>query len=83
MTRIRYTKKDNTLVTELLTLGPNLIVRGVIRPGFTAEVVTVEGQTIDLISANNTRQAKDLLRKSLVSLGLRLDSEIRNKPTTP
>lgn len=79
MTRIHYTKKNDLQVTELLNLGPNLIVKAVIYPDLHGEVIDVQGNTLDYVTGKSLRQVKDMLRKSLIDLGLRLEGEIRNK----
>lgn len=79
MTRIHYNKKDGLLVTGLFNLAPNLIVKAVVYPDLHGEVLDVQGNTIDYVTGKSTRQVKDMLRKSLLGLGLKLDGEIRNK----
>jgi hypothetical protein len=79
MTRIRYTKKDSLLVTDLMTVGPNIIVRAVVFPDLHGEILDIQNNTLDYVTGKSTRQVKDLLKKSLVRLGLKVDGEIRNK----
>jgi hypothetical protein len=79
MTRIHYSKQDGLLVTKLFTVAPNLIIKAIIYPDLHGEVLDVQGRTLDYVTGKSTRQLKDLLRKSLLDLGLKLDDEIRSK----
>lgn len=79
MSRIRYKNKDGLSVSDLFTLAPNLIVKAVIYPDLHGEVLDIQGNTLDYVQGRSTRQVKDLLRKSLIDLGLKLEGEIRNK----
>lgn len=79
MIRIRYTKRDKLLVSGLFTVGPNLVIKAVVFPDLHGEVLDIQGHTIDYVTGKNSRQVKQLLRQSLINLGLKLDGEIRNK----
>ena len=79
MTRIHYIKKDNLLLTKLITVSPNLIVKAVVYPDLHGEILDVQGNTLDYVIGKSTRQVKDMLKKSLINIGLKIDGEIRNK----
>lgn len=84
MTRIKYERMQNTLVTNWLTVGPNQIIRGVIHPDNTIDIVDIQSNILKSISnISNKRKAKDLLKKELRSFGFNFEEEIRNNSTTP
>lgn len=77
-TRIKYYSQDYGLVTDWFTVGPNLIVRGMINPyDFQYNVITVEGNMLVSTNAHSLREAKSSIRKNLISLGVKFEDEIR------
>lgn len=80
MVRLRYRRIGHTLYTDWLTLGPNMIVRGIVNSKtlkymivqFNTEIVA-EGEGADL------RHAKSIVRRRLEEAGLNFDGEIRNR----
>ncbi len=81
MKRIRYRRFADFQFTEWFTIGPNLIVRGVITPEFVVSVMTFEEELLFKDQASNMREAKAKLRALLIQAGVKLEDEIRH--TTP
>ena len=82
MTRIKYTKLANGLITtDWITVGSNLVLRGVIDSrGLCITIYNTE-RAILTESVPNTRVGKTRIKQILISYGLKFDSEIRR--TTP
>jgi hypothetical protein len=78
MTRIKYSRFGNLLVTDFITVGPNNIVRGVIDSGFIYSLSSFDGEIISKGQASNLRNAKIAVRKLLLQHGAKLNTEIRN-----
>lgn len=80
MVRIRYWRIGNVLYTGWITLGPNLIVRGIVNTKnhkymivqFDEEIV-VEGE------GANLRHAKSIVKNKLIEAGAVFDGEIRSR----
>jgi hypothetical protein len=84
-TRIKYYQYSDTLMTDWFTVGPNLIVRGVIEKrdcsqsnsGYIVRVVTFDSEVVYTDSKFNLRSAKLLVRKQLILSGVKLGEEIK------
>lgn len=83
MTRIKYTKVPTNgsfgYRTTWLTVGPNIILCGMIAPDNSYRIVNAEFQVLEFGTSRNLRQAKELIRNKLIFLGLNLDDEIRTR----
>lgn len=80
MTRIKYHQRDNILYTDWLTIGPNLVVRGMInKTNYTFSIYQFNSEPVYEGQASNLRIAKDTIKKQLVSAGVIFDGEIRKR----
>ena len=76
-TRSKYYPYSDTLMTDWFTVGPNLIVRGVITTNNTWSVMTFDSDLIVSGASSNLRYAKIELRKQLILSGVKLGEEIK------
>lgn len=81
MTRVKYSKYNDILVTDFITVGPNDIIRGVITQTFEYSVNNFDGDILEKGQASNLRNAKSKVKALLKKYGARFDNEIRQ--TTP
>jgi hypothetical protein len=80
MTRLKYYSVDNLLYTDWFTLGPNLIVRGIINTEtFTYQLVEFDSEMMYDGQASSLRSAKNLLKNQLTLAGVNFDGEIRKR----
>lgn len=80
MTRLKYYKMGNELMTDWFTIGPNKIIRGVIDTTTnTIKVVEFDGEVVAELRTKNLRQAKTLLKHSLSISRVNFDGEIRKR----
>jgi len=79
MTRIKYSKFGNTLMTDYLTVGPNHIIRGLINEDLSYGIITFDCVCLASGQASNLRNAKIMVRRLLLRYGAKLNVEIRNK----
>lgn len=77
-TRIKYYQYGDTLMTDWFTVGPNLIVRGVINTlDNSISIVEFDSEEISRQPTRSLRSAKSLVRKKLLEVGVKLGEEIR------
>lgn len=80
MTRLKYYSVDNLLYTDWFTLGPNLIVRGIINTGtFSFQIYEFDSEMVFESQAKSLREAKSLMKKQLLKIGVNFDGEIRRR----
>ena len=78
MTRLKYYSIDTLLYTDWFTLGPNLIVRGIINTEtFTYQIVEFDSELVSEGKADNLRQAKSMMKNTLLKAGVNFEGEIR------
>jgi hypothetical protein len=79
MVRIKYDSVDNLLYTDWFTIGPNLIVRGIINTlTFQYQVIEFNTDVVAEGQASNLRNAKHQLKNVLGKAGVNFEGEIRN-----
>jgi hypothetical protein len=79
-TRIRYSEYENLLQTDWFTVGPNLVVRGIIdTKDFTYRVTQLGGELVVGGGCSNLRDAKSALKLALSGAGVNFVGEIRNR----
>lgn len=77
-TRIKYSRYGDQLMTDWFTVGPNLIIRGIIYLSTNQiSIVEFESEVVVLEPSSNLRAAKSLVRKRLLQSGVKLGEEIR------
>lgn len=79
MTRIKYSKHGDSLVTDFFTVGPNNIIKGLVNSDFSYSIHTFDADIIAAGKASNLRNAKLAIKKLLVIHGVKFDQEIRNR----
>jgi hypothetical protein len=81
MTRLKYySSAPGLLYTDWFTLGPNLIVRGIINlDTYTYQVYEFDSEMMSHGEAPNLRVAKEKLKELLVTCGVNFDGEIRKR----
>ena len=78
MIRLKYTEVCGLLKTDWFTLGPNLIVRGVIDLENNNFIVhSFDSDNIYTGQAKDLRQAKSKLKTQLKRVGVNFEDEIR------
>lgn len=80
MIRIKYTEVYGLLRTDWFTVGPNMIIRGIINlENNYYEIRQFDQSLVTYGKARSLRQAKDFLRRGLTSSGVNFDGEIRKR----
>jgi hypothetical protein len=80
MVRLKYVELGNLLYTDWFTLGPNLVVRGIINTStFKYQIVEFNTDVSAEGQASNLRNAKRQLKTVLSKAGVNFEGEIRNK----
>lgn len=78
MTRIKYYERGEELVTDWYTIGPNLVIRGVIdTKSFTYSIIEFNSSILISGSTDNLRSAKSSLKNNLKLSGVQFFDEIR------
>lgn len=80
MTRIRYSKNENSLTSKEMQLGLD-VVKVVLDPAtFTYSVVkTVDGSVLSTGTGKNMTKTKALAKTALQKLGMVFDGEVRDR----
>lgn len=80
MVRIKYIELGNLLYSDWFTVGPNKIVRGIINTDtFTYQVIEFNTDVVAEGKGINLRDAKYLVRDSLIGAGVNFEGEIRTR----
>lgn len=80
MTRVKYNNIQGLLVTDWLTVGPNMIIRAVINPSnYYYEIRQFDSTRVLGGYAKNLRQAKTIIKSELTKSGVNFTGEIRSR----
>lgn len=80
MVRLKYSRIGNTLYTPWITIGPNMIVRGIVNAvNNNYIIVQFDSEIVAEGEGANLRHAKDLIRRRLEESGAVFDGEIRSR----
>lgn len=80
MVRIRYWRIGNVLYTNWITLGPNLVVRGIVNSTSNRYmIVQFDEEIVAEGEGANLRHAKAIVRDRLIEAGAVFDGEIRSR----
>jgi len=80
MTRIKYMSQYGLLWTDWFTVGPNIIIRGVIdTTNFRYEIREFDSSIVMDGTGDSLRHCKELIRQGLIDSGVKFDGEIRRR----
>jgi hypothetical protein len=79
MTRLKYYQTGDLLYTDWFTLGPNLVVRGIINTStFSYQVIEFNSEVVsEGTNFRDLRTVKSILKAQLLSAGVNFTDEIR------
>lgn len=78
MVRLRYYSTENLLYTDWFTIGPNLIVRGILNTDtYHFQICELNTEMVYEYQGKNLRDAKTTLKNKLIDIGVNFDGEIR------